>query len=1464
MKNTHNKYNLFHSISEFKITPKKEIFIPFTIILIISSILSGCDRNSISSNSVEPESFNTYEIKAIDGYLNGALIFLDVNGNLHQDSTEPFAITEEGGIAKLDVTNVPNYKDFRIYALALKGKTIDESTGTFVHDNYVLTSIPGNSVVTPLSTLLSIRIEKLISDTGVQNLPQDTISQLREEIAQDLGLPSESLSDNYDYVELKANKALYAAESLVFSGMLPNNSEDFLPLFDSSSNEIQVYNDNYKKISQMIESRISSIDEDKLLGLEPIFELPLIDENEQVNCNEGYQLTSGLCVVDSDLDGIPDTTDQDDDNDGVLDAEDAFPLDANESIDTDGDSIGNNADPDDDNDGVLDTDDAFPLDAHESIDTDGDSIGNNADPDDDNDGVLDVNDAFPLDANESIDTDGNLIGNNADPDDDNDGVLDAKDAFPLDTHESIDTDEDSIGNNADPDDDNDGVLDADDAFPLDANESIDTDGDSIGNNTDPDDDNDGVLDADDAFPLDANESIDTDEDSIGNNADPDDDNDGVLDADDAFPLDESKSVSDIDTTEPSRVDTDHDGLSDSEEIALGRNPNLYEPNLSNEVNEALSTGDISNNTTSEDFINAALAYKRASVESNDLIVRELFGTNAETGELSLRNVSWYPHHDSAFFKPSFEKENTALLSSNSVYEGSKEIEPLALAIGGHLEKTPYIVFGANPFGHRHVRNEEMDIFLKNSFYWLANRQDFSEKRLNLVIAQQSSSSYFKNQSLTREWLDSQFGNSVEYNLASECDDLRLKDCISSDTDILILSTYTSSTDEAVLTDIVEATQQAINLGIGVMLSNHDGALTDLAEELVPLFNVSYLADNYWKKFEISDFDPTELIGIAPLEIEEIESLLVKLKENDFTIDFSHCSENKCSEESQMASEFTDTAETIKDWISNRSKNINDLLFASSGEEFWKSLILLADTYRKNIVFPMTTGETPTIDFLKSYYADYVQYDLRSTNMAQPDVGNFSDINDDLNSIVPGEKELQLTSKISFMSTGAYALPGQTFTVTRNDNSEVTTEIFINALRSTSTYEFEVYNRPKFLSSDRYKIDPGQTISLTHTYGGPIYVSVDVNEMPIDFTFSNIGKHPTWRIGDEPNAFIESVNSTVYDWVDFTSQYMEIHSTLDKMRETLNLVEFNNNPDFISQTMDEYTYGRVYALAGYQGPGVIEYPEIQDFASENGWTLVQWDELHHGNMDQPSCGSGCSGNPYDANWAFDPLGHGNLHEIGHTLEKKIFRMNEWDSHASTNYYSYFAISEWNKHSGSNLIECQDMSFSEPYAILVDARNSADPVAYMETNYGEDGWRAGVYFYIQMMALAEKQELLTNGWVLKGRMHVIEREYQAALDSNWDSQKALLGFSSYTADEAEALSDADWIAIVTSKALGVSTKEFLSTWGYPISVKASEQLSSDYSQNLDTHYVAIPDGNSYCEQLYDELSHPTITIGDEWPH
>ncbi|SFZ97913.1 internalin, putative [hydrothermal vent metagenome] len=163
----------------------------------------------------------------------------------------------------------------------------------------------------------------------------------------------------------------------------------------------------------------------------------------------GYTLPDPL---DTDGDGVPDVTDIDDDNDGILDIDEG-----NGAVDTDGDGIVDSLDLDSDNDTIPDNVEAQPTDTYvaptgtdtdndglddaydtdncgtsvTNPDTDGDGTVDALDLDSDNDGINDITEVGQPDANNDGMTD-NSVGTNG-----LDDTVEAEDTY-ADTNGNID------------------------------------------------------------------------------------------------------------------------------------------------------------------------------------------------------------------------------------------------------------------------------------------------------------------------------------------------------------------------------------------------------------------------------------------------------------------------------------------------------------------------------------------------------------------------------------------------------------------------------------------------------------------------------------------------------------------------------------------------------------------------------------------------------------------------------------------------------------------------------------------------------------------------------------------------------------------------------------------------------------------------------------------------------------------
>ena len=270
--------------------------------------------------------------------------------------------------------------------------------------------------------------------------------------------------------------------------------------------------------------------------------------------NDKYSSTFTLnlaVLLDTDLDGIPDRDDTDDDADGWSDQIEWLcgkdPLNGSDTpVDTDDDQICDYVDDDDDGDGFIDTEEqqcgSDWKDASEvPVDADGSGVCDGLETDTDGDGWLDgIESSCGTNATDNTsvpnDIDNDFICDSLDDDKDNDGYDNYQDDFPEDELEWLDTDDDGIGDNADTDDDNDSWTDMWEGLcntDSKSNTSVpdDFDSDMICDLFDDDIDNDGVSNDMDAFDKDANETSDFDADGIGDNADDDDDDDLWLDVD---------------------------------------------------------------------------------------------------------------------------------------------------------------------------------------------------------------------------------------------------------------------------------------------------------------------------------------------------------------------------------------------------------------------------------------------------------------------------------------------------------------------------------------------------------------------------------------------------------------------------------------------------------------------------------------------------------------------------------------------------------------------------------------------------------------------------------------------------------------------------------------------------------------------------------------------------------------------
>jgi len=194
--------------------------------LIAASLLflTACGSDSKKSEVVieEQPPAKTLSGKVIDGYVTGATVFLDLNGNTELDGNEPSALTGDNGEYSLDL-NAEQY-DCQAYVplvVDVPVGSIDSDTGE-VTEAYQLVFPPlmGSAIVTgsitditPLTTVIweSIKSEILLKDEDLNNpnLACDAIRDNHEKIDELARHIEQTLSDMVTYYNVSQD-AIFA------------------------------------------------------------------------------------------------------------------------------------------------------------------------------------------------------------------------------------------------------------------------------------------------------------------------------------------------------------------------------------------------------------------------------------------------------------------------------------------------------------------------------------------------------------------------------------------------------------------------------------------------------------------------------------------------------------------------------------------------------------------------------------------------------------------------------------------------------------------------------------------------------------------------------------------------------------------------------------------------------------------------------------------------------------------------------------------------------------------------------------------------------------------------------------------------------------------------------------------------------------------------------------------------------
>ncbi len=829
--------------------------------------------------------------------------------------------------------------------------------------------------------------------------------------------------------------------------------------------------------------------------------------------------------------------------------------------------------------------------------------------------------------------------------------------------------------------------------------------------------------------------------------------------------------------------------------------------------------------------------------------------------------------------------------------------------------------------------------------WLTHNESPTGAGLRVVTAHLADSYYFRHDTGTRAFFTRNLSGAT-LNADDTCESANLPACLAS-ADLLVLGSDDGTGDDNshVALDtaaIARALEVARTRNIPVLFAPHYRDENTMSAVVHRALRVK-VRNNYFNIETVTAGTPADVTA-RPSPLDRVTTAVNTVCDGSLTpADYEPCQAGGTLSAATLRSctaplfrsKLLDGAEDPRAALAaldGRAEN----LFNSDGYQALRGVVALGDAIRAGspgvtaLRYPIDwRGDAP--GFARSVFADSTVSLTHPGNRAQRDLGTYACprasvltapcMPYDPQSVPVSDAAVSATflAGDEWTATGRYALAGRPFRVRRTDATAARLYARVGFAREGTTRAFSagtggtLYDRPQYLVTPWVLVPRDADVELSSPLGGPIYLrlegSATVAGMPASVTMQSTAQHAA-LLEATPTAsaaFVREVMSNPLPHVDMRLTGFEVHLRKDKFLNTVTgatniadratgsyTVRYDGDAARVVDHFQNHYVGPEYALAGFATPGstlgATLSADEQAVCAALGWactdaTVHRRSTIQHANYDEyANCGSGCSGNPFDADWSIIPLGWGESHELGHNLQINALNVHwmapadrnnwtRWQSRAgenSNNVFPYHTLWRFIRRVQADATEVRDghMNFKTLFAasqseraglvstvggvrrrvifdercnVLADA-DAAETDLLPDAIWGDPAYAADngvrMAFYVGLPVRFHNRALrgrrLTDGWDIFPLLYAQARLLGAAARdaASWNAARASLGFelfpfdghATYGGRNVGQIPGNDFLVVALSFLSGADFRPYFRDHGVRVSDLASSQVQA----------------------------------------